>query len=433
MKFIINTLGCKVNTYESNVMRDLLVNEGYCEAKENEQVDIAIINTCSVTNTSDSKSLKLIRRVIKENEDAIIIVTGCYAQVNEDVLSKMEGVDIVLGNHEKSKIVSLINEYKKTNKKIVKLYDISKVPFDSIKLNNFNKTRAFVKIEDGCENFCSYCIIPYTRGKVRSKDMEDVIDEVKCLVNNGHHEIVLTGIHTGHYGSDKKEYDFSDLLSNLCKIVGLERLRISSIEITELNDKFLKVLKENPKIVDHLHIPLQSGCNKTLKDMNRKYDVEYFENKIEKIRKIRPNISITTDLIVGFNDESLDDFETTLKTIERIKFAKIHVFPFSLRKGTKAEEMKNPVDEVIKKERVKKVLEISKKLEIEYMKKFVNKDVIFIPEVKKDGYLIGHTGNYLLVKLKTDMELSHEKVKCKLESVNYPYVMSSLFDTKKQI
>lgn len=430
MKFIINTLGCKVNTYESNVMRDLLLNAGYKEAQENEKADIAIINTCTVTNTADSKSLKVIRHTIKENPNAIVIVTGCFSQINPDKLKDLEGVSIVLGNHDKSKIIEYLDKYKEEKKKISNIYKMDEVPFETMKLNNFNKTRAFVKIEDGCENFCSYCIIPYTRGKVRSKKVNDVLEEVTALVNNGHHEIVLTGIHTGHYGADLENADFSDLLELICKIEGLERLRISSIEITELNDKFLDVLSKNPIIVDHMHIPLQSGCDKTLKDMNRKYDVEYFINKINAIRKIRPDISITTDLIVGFPGETEEDFNETLETIKKVEFSKIHVFPFSVRKGTVAEKMDNQLPEVVKKERVKRVLELSKKLEIKYMEKFIGKEVLFIPETKREEYVIGHTGNYLLIKAKCNIELSHEALKCKLDSVNYPYIIATIFDSE---
>lgn len=430
MKFIINTLGCKVNTYESNVMRDLLLNAGYKEAQENEKADIAIINTCTVTNTADSKSLKVIRHTIKENPNAIVIVTGCFSQINPDKLKNLEGVSIVLGNHDKSKIIEYLDKYKEEKKQISNIYKMDEVPFETMKLNNFNKTRAFVKIEDGCENFCSYCIIPYTRGKVRSKKVNDVLEEVTALVNNGHHEIVLTGIHTGHYGADLENADFSDLLELICKIEGLERLRISSIEITELNDKFLDVLSKNPIIVDHMHIPLQSGCDKTLKDMNRKYDVEYFINKINAIRKIRPDISITTDLIVGFPGETEEDFIETIETIKKVEFSKIHVFPFSVRKGTVAEKMDNQIPENIKKERVKKIIELSKELEIKYMKKFIGKEVLFIPETKREDYIIGHTGNYLLIKSKSSIELNHEAIKCKLDSVNYPYIIATIFDSE---
>lgn len=420
MKFLINTLGCKVNTYESNVIRDIFLNEGYEESNSN--VDIAVINTCTVTNTSDSKSLKVIKHTIKNNPNAIVIVCGCFSQINPDRLKDMEGVSIVLGNYNKSKIMDYISQYKKDKKQIIDVRELNDEKFECMKLNNFNKTRAFVKIEDGCENFCSYCIIPYSRGKVRSKLMEDVLDEVNTLVNNGHREIVLTGIHTGHYGADIEEYDFSDLLNEICKIKGLERLRISSIEITELDDKFLETLKNNKIIVDHMHIPLQSGCDKTLKEMNRKYDVAYFKDKIKKIRSIRPNISITTDVIVGFPNETEDDFNTTVNTIKEIKFTKLHVFPFSVRKGTVAETMENQIDEKTKKERVHILMNISKELELDYMNKFVGCEVEFIPEVLKDGYIIGHTGNYLQIKSKIKSN-GHETIKTTIKSIEYPYCM----------
>ena len=420
MKFLINTLGCKVNTYESNVIRDIFLNEGYEESNSN--VDIAVINTCTVTNTSDSKSLKVIKHTIKNNPNAIVIVCGCFSQINPDRLKDMEGVSIVLGNYNKSKIMDYISQYKKDKKQIIDVRELNDEKFECMKLNNFNKTRAFVKIEDGCENFCSYCIIPYSRGKVRSKLMEDVLDEVNTLVNNGHREIVLTGIHTGHYGADIEEYDFSDLLNEICKIKGLERLRISSIEITELDDKFLETLKNNKIIVDHMHIPLQSGCDKTLKEMNRKYDVAYFKDKIKKIRSIRPNISITTDVIVGFPNETEDDFNTTVNTIKEIKFTKLHVFPFSVRKGTVAETMENQIDEKTKKERVHILMNISKELELDYMNKFVGCEVEFIPEVSKDGYIIGHTGNYLQIKSKIKSN-GHETIKTTIKSIEYPYCM----------
>ena len=420
MKFLINTLGCKVNTYESNVIRDIFLNEGYEESNSN--VDIAVINTCTVTNTSDSKSLKAIKHTIKNNPNAIVIVCGCFSQINPDRLKDMEGVSIVLGNYNKSKIMDYINQYKKDKKQIIDVRELNDEKFECMKLNNFNKTRAFVKIEDGCENFCSYCIIPYSRGKVRSKLMEEVLDEVNTLVNNGHREIVLTGIHTGHYGADIEEYDFSDLLNEICKIKGLERLRISSIEITELDDKFLETLKNNKIIVDHMHIPLQSGCDKTLKEMNRKYDVAYFKDKIKKIRSIRPNISITTDVIVGFPNETEDDFNTTVNTIKEIKFTKLHVFPFSVRKGTVAETMENQIDEKTKKERVHILMNISKELELDYMNKFVGCEVEFIPEVLKDGYIIGHTGNYLQIKSKIKSN-GHETIKTTIKSIEYPYCM----------
>jgi threonylcarbamoyladenosine tRNA methylthiotransferase MtaB len=401
-------------------MRDKLLNKGYIEGTEDDS-NIYIINTCTVTNTSDNKSLKTIRQVKRNHKDATIVVCGCMSQVNSGLLDDLD-VSIILGNSGKSKIVEYLEEYRNNNKPIKVIENIMEKEFEDMCLNNFNKTRAFVKIEDGCENFCSYCIIPYARGKVRSKKPNVVIDEIKKLVNEGHKEIVLTGIHTGHYGSDIN-YSFSKLLRDIENIDGLSRLRISSIEITELDDEFLDVLKNSNILVDHMHIPLQSGSNKILELMNRKYDKQYFINKIETIRKVRPNISITTDIIVGFPGETEELFNETLDTVNKVKFSKIHVFPFSLRKGTKAEELPNHVDDLSKKERVKKLINISKELEIEYFNKFIGEKVEFLPEIYKEGFIIGHTGNYLLVKCKGNIEDLNNIKEIIIEKVEYPYVI----------
>lgn len=425
MKFYIYTLGCKVNSYESRIMTEDLINAGYVEEKDNNiPADIYIINTCSVTNTADSKSLKLIRQAIKKNKDAIIVVCGCLAQVKPETVN-IEGVDIVIGNKNKSKVSEYINEYVKNKNKKTDIYDISNVEFETMKLNNFDKTRAFIKIQDGCNNFCAYCIIPYTRGSVRSKPREDILNEIDHLTLNGHKEIVLTGIHTGNYGSEFDNYDFADLLNEIVKIKKLSRIRISSIEITELNDRVLEIIKNNNVLVDHLHIPLQSGSDEILKLMNRKYDTKYFIEKINKIRKIRPDISITTDVIVGFPNETDKNFNETMETIKKVDFSKLHVFPYSKREGTKAATMEGQIKEEVKKQRVMELLKLSKELENKYMNKFIGKTLTFIPEVYKDGYLIGHTGNYLLIKLKGCEELLHKEVSVKLMENQYPYIISS--------
>lgn len=419
MKFYIYTLGCKVNTYESNVMKDKLINNGYIEGKENDS-DIYIINTCTVTNTSDNKSLKVVRRVLKNYPSSIVVVVGCMTQVNSKLLEDLN-VSIILGNSGKSDIVKYIEEFKNNKKKIVNVENIMEKDFEDMCLNNFNKTRAFVKIEDGCENYCSYCIIPYARGKVRSKKPKMVIEEINNLIKDGHKEIVLTGIHTGHYGADLKDYNFSKLLKEIENIEGLERLRISSIEITELNDEFIDVLNKSKILVDHMHIPLQSGSDEILRLMNRKYNKNEFIERIEKIRKIRPNISITTDIIVGFPGETEELFNETIETINKIKFSKIHVFPFSLRKGTKAEELPNHIDDITKKERVKKLISISEDLEKKYFNRFINEEVEFLPEIYKEGYIIGHTGNYLLIKSKGNINDLNIIKKVKIEKIEYPY------------
>lgn len=428
MKFQIYTLGCKVNTYESNVMRDALLNKGYFEVDLKEKADITIINTCTVTNTADSKSMKVIRQAIRRNENAIIVVCGCLVQNKKEEVSKIDGVDIVIGNINKSKIVDYIEKYIEEKKQEVDVRNIMDTNFEPMMLNNFNKTRAFVKIQDGCNNFCSYCIIPYTRGNVRSKDKQSVLKEIQLLVDEGHKEVVLTGIHTGNYGAEFANYKFADLLKDIVKIDKLERLRISSIEITEINDDVMEVIKENNILVDHMHIPLQSGSDVVLKRMNRKYDKEYFINKIKKLRKIRPNISITTDVIVGFPGETKEEFEETIETIKKIEFTKLHVFPYSKREGTKAAIMDGQVDENIKKKRVKILLQLSKELEYNYMEKFIGKKVIFIPEMAKEEYIIGHTGNFLNVKYRGNKNDLNKDIEVKINNIEYPYCIGSTID-----
>ena len=428
MKFQIYTLGCKVNTYESNVMRDALLNKGYFEVGLKEKADITIINTCTVTNTADSKSMKVIRQAIRRNENAVIVVCGCLVQNKKEEVSKIDGVDIVIGNINKSKIVDYIEKYIEEKKQEVDVRNIMDTNFEPMMLNNFNKTRAFVKIQDGCNNFCSYCIIPYTRGNVRSKDKQSVLKEIQLLVDEGHKEVVLTGIHTGNYGAEFADYKFADLLKDIVKIDKLERLRISSIEITEINDDVMEVIKENNILVDHMHIPLQSGSDAVLKRMNRKYDKEYFINKIKKLRKIRPNISITTDVIVGFPGETKEEFEETIETIKKIEFTKLHVFPYSKREGTKAAIMDGQVDENIKKKRVKILLQLSKELEYNYMEKFIGKKVIFIPEMAKEEYIIGHTGNFLNVKYRGNKNDLNKDIEVKINNIEYPYCIGSTID-----
>lgn len=419
MKYYIINLGCKVNAYEAKVMSDLLDNAGYLKGSIDES-DIYIVNTCFVTNVAEHKSFQMIRKAVNKHPK-LVIVCGCLPQMKSKEVLAIDGVNIVLGNKDKSKIIDYINNYKE---KISKIYDLSNVEFEDMQLNNFNKTRAFVKIQDGCNNFCSYCIIPYTRGNVRSKRKEDVITEITNLINYGHKEVVLTGIHTGNYHDN--DYDFADLLNDVVKIKGLKRLRISSIEITEINERVIDVIKNNNILVDHMHIPLQSGSNEILKLMNRKYDIDYFINKINELRSIRPNISITTDVIVGFPYETEELFNETIYNIKKINFAKLHVFPYSRREGTKADLMDNQVDDVTKKNRAHVLIELSKELELKYMNKFIGKEMEFIPETYKDGYLYGHTSNYLAIKTKGNKDLINNIVKVKIEKIEYPYCVSSL-------
>lgn len=415
MKYKIITLGCKVNEYESEVMANLLENHGYIKS---DNPDVCIINTCTVTNQADSKSRKTIRRYRKEYPNAILIVAGCMIQNKKEDID----ADIVIGNKHKTEIINYIKDFK--DKQIYVVEDMDNADFENMQLNNFNLTRAYIKIEDGCDNYCSYCIIPYVRGHVRCKKHEDVINEAKELIKNGHKEIVLTGIHTGHYHDNN--YSFAELLKDLVKLQGLKRLRISSVEITELNNEVLEVIKSSKVLVNHMHIPLQSGSDKTLKNMNRKYDKTYFINKIKKIKAIKPDMNITTDVIVGFPGESEEDFLESISTIKEIGFTKLHVFPYSDRNGTKASRMQGKIDGNIKKNRVKKLLELSKNLEIDYMNKHIGKEVTFIPEVYDNGYLIGHTSNYLLIKAKGNKECLGKEVLVKISKAEYPYLISNI-------
>lgn len=416
MKVGFYTLGCKVNTYESEVLMNKFKKAGYEIVDFDSQADIYVINTCSVTNTSDQKSRKIIREASRNNKDAIICVMGCYSQLNHEDIKSLGNISIILGNNDKSKLLDYIDEYKKNKKQIIKIDDLNKVCFEDMRLDSFEKhTRAFVKIQDGCNNYCSYCIIPYTRGNVRSKKKEDVIEEITTLAKNGYKEVVLTGIHTGHYGEDLSDYDFSDLLRELEQIKGLERIRISSVEITELNDKFLETLKSSKKIVNHIHIPIQSLCDKTLKDMNRKYNVEYFFNKINEIRSIRPNIAITSDVIAGFPNETDEDFNTTKENIRKLGITELHVFPYSIRKGTRAASMPQ-VDGNIKKQRVKELINLSEELKNTYYKSLIGTNESLLTEKYIDGYLIGHLSNYGLIKVKSDEKRLNEIIDVKLIS-----------------
>jgi len=417
------SLGCKVNTYESEYVINVLQKAGY-EIKDFDDIcDVYIINTCTVTNQSDNKSKKMIRQAIKRNPEACVVAMGCFVAANQDY--QIDGLDITLGNKDKAKIVEILDKYFKNKEVMKRQYRGRLREFEDMYINSFpGRTRAFVKIQDGCDNFCTYCIIPFVRGKCRSKNEDTVVEEITDLVNNGYKEVVLTGIHTGSYGVDL-ETNFAHLLERLVQIRGLERLRISSIEVTELNDDVLDVLRNSKVLVNHLHIPLQAGSDKILKLMNRKYDLDYFYKKIAEIRMIRPDISISTDVIVGFPGEEENDFQTTIKTCEELEFSKLHVFPFSERKGTAASKMANKLDGSCKKDRTRRLIDVSKKLEIKYMEKFINKEVEVLVEEYKGGYSYGHTGNFLYVKVLG--ELSHnEIVKVKINEVNYPYCIGEI-------
>ncbi len=423
MKVAIQSLGCKVNLYESEYITDQFQKAGYEIVPFQEIADVYIINTCSVTNTSDVKSRKVIHQAIRRNPDACIVAIGCFIEANHDY--REDGVDILLGNANKSKVLEYVERYWQTKQKAN--YFVTPIPekFDDMTMSTFlGRTRAFIKIQDGCENFCSYCIIPYVRGKCRSKNFQTVLEEIQNYVQHGYKEVVLTGIHTGNYGVDLGT-DFAALLREIVKINGLVRLRISSIEITELTDEVLQIIRDNDVIVDHLHIPLQAGSDKILRLMNRKYDLAYFKQKMEQIREIRPDISLTTDIIVGFPSETEEDFQDTLSFVREVQFSKVHVFPYSRRSGTVAADMAEQVPGDVKKDRVRRLLALSKELETEYMKKFIGKTLPVLMEVNRTDYSLGHTSNYLLVKVPGEYQ-SEDLVDVTITDVSYPYCLGEV-------
>ena len=403
MKVGIYSLGCKVNIYESEYVIDLLKNHGYEIVDYNDVADIYIINTCSVTNEADKKSRKIIRGAKRNNPDAIVVVMGCYSQVNDI------DADIVIGNRDKSRIVEYIEEYLSNHKSIKKIYNLREdLDFESMSIENFaSHTRAFVKIQDGCNAFCSYCIIPYTRGSIRSKKKADVIEEVTKLVDNGYKEIVLTGIHTGKYGIDLGDTNLEDLLKELVKIKKLYRIRLSSIEINEITPGIMDLIKNNKKFAKHLHIPIQSGSDSILRSMNRRYDKKYFMDRVKEIKNLDSDISVTTDLIVGFPGETDEYFEETINTIKEIGFTKIHTFPYSSRKGTPASVMDNQVDMRVKKDRVKRILELSNGFENNYYSQYVGSELEGVSEEHHDGSVV-LTSNYISVLL--DEKIINNKI-----------------------
>ena len=420
MKVGICSLGCRVNIYESEFVTNLLKENNYEIVDFEDKADIYIINTCSVTNESDRKSRKMIHRARNNNKDAIVIVMGCYSQVTKDEID----ADIILGNKDKSKIIELIDEYKKSKEKKKVMYDLSKAQFEEMEIKNFDShTRAFVKIEDGCNAYCSYCIIPYTRGRIRSKNEENVILEVTNLVNNGYKEIVLTGIHTGKYGIDIGS-SLEELLKKLVQIPNIYRIRLSSIEINELTPGIIDLLKNNKVMAKHLHIPIQSGSDKILKLMNRKYDKNEFLDKISVLREI-PDVSLTTDLIVGFPNESDEDFNETMDTLNLIKFTKIHTFPYSKRKGTVAASMDNQIPGDIKKKRVHEVLKLSDRDEEEFYKKHIGKVYDGVVEIHDNGEKIVHTSNFIPVIIDEDVT-NNSIVNVKITSVSGKKVYGNL-------
>ena len=413
------TLGCKVNQYETNAMAQKFIENGYeLIEDENKSADIYVINTCTVTNMSDRKSRQMLRRVKEKNRNATVVAVGCYAQVAKDELEKIPEIDLVLGNNEKADIVKFVEEYILESKKELDLEDVFQtkefVEFGDVTFTE--KTRAVIKVQDGCDRFCSYCIIPYARGRVRSRKPENVISEIKKIAEKGIKEVVITGIHIASYGKDfNNGYKLIDLLEDINKISGIERIRLGSLEPLLITEEFMKRLVKLEKICHHFHLSLQSGCDDTLKRMNRRYTTEQFEEIVNLLRRYYQDVILTTDVIVGFPGETEEEFEKTCEFLNRIKFYKMHVFKYSPRKGTKAANMKDQIDGSKKEERSNKLIEISNRNEEEYNSKYVGKKVEVLFEEKKNGIYHGHTKNYLLIYCNSEESLDNKivEVQCK--------------------
>ena len=414
------TLGCKVNQYETNAMIEQFMRKGYHIVEFNQVADIYIINTCTVTNMADRKSRQMLRKVKEKNIDSIVVACGCYAQVAKEELEKIPEIDLICGVNEKNKIVEYVEEYEKDHTKKEMITDVmyQKEFLDFGTTQYTDKTRAVIKVQDGCDRFCSYCIIPYARGHVRSRKIENVVKEVEKIAEEGIKEVVLTGIHIASYGKDfKEDIALMDLLEAVQKVDGIERIRLGSLEPTIITEDFLKRLTKLNKICDHFHLSLQSGCDATLKRMNRRYQTVEFKKSVKLIRKYYPEVALTTDIIVGFPGETEEEFKQTYQFLKEIAFYKMHIFKYSPRKGTKAAIMPNQIEGNIKEERSRKLIALSDENEKEQNKKYIGKQVEVLLEEREGNYLKGHTTNYHIVKVKTDKALENTIQKVTIEKV----------------
>lgn len=398
------TLGCKVNQYETNAMEQQFIQNNYKIVENTEKADIYVINTCTVTNMADRKSRQMLRRVKEINQSAVIVVCGCYAQVAKTELEQIPEVDIILGINEKNKIVQIVEEYLASKNNIIEVADVSKQKefLDFGDVTYTEKNRAVIKVQDGCNMFCSYCLIPYARGRIRSRKIENVVSEIKKIAKQGIKEVVITGIHVASYGKDFENGNIRliNLLEEINKIEGIARIRLSSLEPTIVDEEFAQRLSKLEKICDHFHLSLQSGCDATLKRMNRKYTTARYKEATEILRKFYPNANFTTDVIVGFPGETDEEFNQTYKFLKEIEFYKMHIFKYSPRKGTVAEKLPNQVDGNIKEERSKKLIELSNNMQNEKNSQYIGKTVKVLFEEYENGYYKGHTTNYMVVKVK---------------------------------
>lgn len=397
-----HTLGCKVNFYDTEAIWQLFKQEGYEQVDFESTADVYVINTCTVTNTGDKKSRQMIRRAVRRNPDAIIAVTGCYAQTSPAEIMAIPGVDLVIGTQDRDKIMTYVKQLERERQPINAVRNIMKTrTFEELDVPDFaDRTRAFLKIQEGCNNFCTFCIIPWSRGLMRSREPESVIRQARMLVEAGYKEIVLTGIHTGGYGEDMENYSLAQLLWDLDKVDGLKRIRISSIEASQITDPVLEVLNASDKMCRHLHIPLQAGDDAVLKRMRRKYTVAEYAEKLEHIRRVMPGAAITTDVIVGFPGETEEMFRNGYRFMEQMQFSEMHVFPYSKRTGTPAARMEDQIDEELKNARVHELIDLSERMQLAYAQRFVGQVLEVIPErdykgSPGQGLVMGYTDNYL--------------------------------------
>lgn len=408
-----HTLGCKVNQYETEAMEELFQNSGYLIVSDNELADIYVINTCTVTNLSDRKSRQFIRKSKKINESAIIAVVGCYSQVSPNEVAEIEGVDVIIGTSDRNRIVELCEKAKLYHEKINVVKSIKTYKtFEKININQIkSKTRAYIKIQDGCNQFCSYCIIPYARGPIRSREYDDIIIEANKLATAGFKELVLTGIHVASYGKDLNKISLIEVIKGIGKIEEIERIRLSSLEPTIIDEDFMESIINSKKVCDHFHLSLQSGSNSVLGRMKRKYTKEIFEDKVNLIRKYMPDVGLTTDIIVGFPGETEDEFRETVQFIKTIGFSRIHVFKYSPRKGTPAASFDNQIDGKLKNERSEVLINLGEEFTKEFNYKFFNKrlDVLFEEKSKHlDNTYEGYTTNYIRTRVESDESLLGE-------------------------
>lgn len=422
MKFKIYSLGCKVNIYEVEAIASELKEKGYEYTEIDNEADIIIINTCTVTSTSDSKSKQLIRKIRRLAPKAIIVAMGCFVQLNPEIVKNELDVNIIIGTNKRNQIITLIEEYISTHQSINCVKPSTEyTTYEELKMKGLSQhTRGFVKIQDGCENFCTYCAIPYARGPIKSRQPENVIEEIKNLVNNGVKEIILSGINTGTYGQDLGYITLAKLLEKIIKEVkGVYRLRLSSIELMEITNELLDVYEKYPTLIArHFHIPLQAGCDNTLKRMNRKYNTLEYETLINNIRNRFKDIAITTDCLAGFVGETEDDFLNALAFIEKINYADMHIFPYSRRTGTLADKMDGHLDKGIINARAKKMQEIAQKMSRNYRERYINTKQLVLVEQNKNGKWIGHTSNYLEIAFVENGEYTNKIVLVEITNTN---------------